>query len=149
MQLSKHFTLSELTRSQSATRRGIKNIPDETQVANLAKLCFTILEPMRMRLGRPVFISSGYRCPELNALIGGSMKPPSQHMQGQAADLHVDGMTPPELFHWIVEVSGLPFDQVIEEFGEWVHVSWSETPRHMALVAFKNDEGETEYRRVS
>lgn len=147
MNLSKHFTLQELIRSQAATRRGISNIPDKQTAENLARLCTLILEPMRMRLSRPVLITSGYRCPELNALIGGS--PTSQHMKGQAADLHVEGMTASELFHWIVDVSSLPYDQVIEEFGEWVHVSWSEHPRHMALVAFKNDEGETEYRRIA
>jgi zinc D-Ala-D-Ala carboxypeptidase len=147
MQLSKHFTLNELIRSQAATRRGIRNIPGREEAENLARLCMLILEPLRMRLGRPVFITSGYRCPELNALIGGSKT--SQHMKGQAADFHVEGMTPPEVFHWIVEVSKIPYDQAIEEFGEWAHISFSDHPRHEALVAFKNDEGETEYRRVA
>lgn len=147
MHLSKHFTLDELTRSDAAIRRGIPNIPSENEVQNLVTLCNTILEPMRMRLGKPIFITSGYRSPEVNTLIGGSAT--SQHMKGQAADLHIDGMTPLEIVRWVVESSGLPFDQVIEEFGSWVHISWATHPRSMALVAFKNDENETEYRRIA
>lgn len=147
MNLSKHFTLEELTASDAATRRGIDNTPDEATVQNLVQLCNTILEPMRMRLGKPIFISSGYRSPEVNALIGGSRT--SQHMKGQAADFHIDGMTPVQVVRWIVESSRLPYDQVIEEFGRWVHISWAAHPRGEALVAFKNDEGETEYRRIA
>lgn len=146
MNLSKHFTLEELTRSQAATRRGISNVPNEVHIRNLIQLCEHILEPLRMRLGRPVYVNSGYRCPELNSLIGGSRT--SQHMRGEAADIEVQGMTAPEVFEFILERSGVPYDQVIQEFGEWVHISWSKTPRHAALLAFKNDEGETEYRRV-
>jgi zinc D-Ala-D-Ala carboxypeptidase len=147
MHLSKHFTLDELIRSDAAIRRGIPNIPTEEVVQNLVTLCNTILEPLRMRLGKPIIITSGYRSPEVNALIGGSRT--SQHMTGQAADFHIDGMTPLQVVRWIVDSSRLPYDQVIEEFGTWVHVSWATRPRTMALVAFKNDENETEYRRIA
>ena len=145
MNLSKHFSLEELVRSQAAVRRGIDNTPGPDELARLVELCTHILEPLRMRLGRPVYVNSGYRCKELNTLIGGSRQ--SQHMRGEAADIEVSGMTAPEVFHYILD-SGIEYDQVIEEFGEWVHISWSAKPRHVALVAFKNDEGETEYRRV-
>jgi len=146
MHLSKHFTLDELTRSDAATRRGIPNIPTEEEVQNLVTLCNTILEPMRMRLGKPIFITSGYRSPEVNALIGGSKT--SQHMKGQAADFHIDGMTPLQVVRWIVDSSRLPYDQVICEYSEWVHISWAVHPRGMALVCFRNDQGEAEYRRL-
>lgn len=146
MNLSKHFTLEELVRSQSAIRRCIDNTPNEVTIRNLILLCEKILEPLRMKIGRPVYVSSGYRSPELNTLIGGS--PRSQHTKGEAADIEVAGMTAAEVFRYIIEESALPFDQVIEEFGEWVHISWSKNPRGHALLAFKNDEGETEYRRV-
>ena len=146
MNLSKHFTLEELVRSQSAIRRCIDNTPGPDELARLVSLCAHILEPLRMRLGRPIYVSSGDRCREVNTIIGGSRN--SQHMRGEAADIEVAGMTAAEVFRYIIEESALPFDQVIEEFGEWVHISWSKTPRRVALVAFKNDEGETEYRRV-
>lgn len=147
MNLSQHFTLEELTRSDAATRRNIPNIPGDEEVQNLVTLCTTILEPMRMRLGKPIHITSGYRSPEVNALIGGSTT--SQHMKGQAADFHVQGMTPLQVVRWIVDSSPLPYDQVIEEYSQWVHISWAVHPRKQALVAFKNDEGETEYRRIA
>jgi len=146
MNLSRHFTLEEMVRSQAATRRGIDNKPGEVHIRNLIQLCEHVLEPLRMRLGRPVYVNSGYRCEELNTLIGGSRT--SQHMKGEAADIEVSGMTPDEVFHYILEQSGIGWDQLIGEFGEWVHISWSPRPRGVALVAFKNDRGETEYRRV-
>lgn len=126
-QLSPRFTLRELTRSTVAERRGIDNAPDTAATARLRQLCLRILEPIRSHFGRPVRISSGYRCAELNALVGGA--PTSRHVLGEAADLEVDDASNLAVAHWLVG-SGLPFDQVILEFhvlgsptSGWVHVS--------------------------
>jgi zinc D-Ala-D-Ala carboxypeptidase len=145
MMLSPHISYTEFVRSRVATRRGIANIPDAESVANGVMLCSIVLEPIRALFGRPVRISSGYRCPELNALIGGSSS--SQHMRGEAADLEVDGMDVPDVF-WAILDSDIPFDQLINEFGEWIHVSYRVNPRREALAAIKNAEGETEFKRI-
>lgn len=141
MKLSNHFTIDELTVSQEAARNGISNAPNEDVIENLRKLCAKVLEPLRVALGSPVVVTSGYRSPEINKMIGGN--PTSQHMTGQAADIIVPGLTSHELFHKINELE-LPFDQLIEEFGRWVHVSYSDNPRGQKLLArFEN--GKTMY----
>lgn len=121
MRLSQNFTLEELSLSDWAARHGVVNTPGPEEVENLRLLCAMILQPMRDILGRPIVVTSGYRSPETNAGIGSN--PDSQHTKGQAADIHVPGMTIPELFHFIVEKE-FPYDQLIEEFERWVHVSY-------------------------
>lgn len=120
MKLSRHFTLEELSVSQYATRHDINNMPPPEAVASLRGLADHILQPLRDALNRPVVITSGYRCLELNTGIGGS--PTSQHMLGQAADLVVPGLHPIVVVQTIFNL-GLPFDQLIDEFSRWVHVS--------------------------
>lgn len=132
MNLSPNFTLHEMTRSATAAKYGIKNIPNASHVENLRLLCTNILQPLRDLLGVPVTISSGYRCKALNRIIGGARN--SQHQTGRAADLSVKGFTTEQLFQLIVD-SNLEYDQVIEEFGEWIHISFSEKPRKIALIA--------------
>jgi hypothetical protein len=121
MNLSPHFTLSELTRTSS----GIANVPTEAELKALEALCTTLLEPVRNRFG-PVSIHSGYRGPAVNAAIGGSKT--SQHMRGEAADFHCPGATLETVMRWIVVESGLAYGQVILEghtAGEptWIHLS--------------------------
>jgi zinc D-Ala-D-Ala carboxypeptidase len=145
MMLSPHISYTEFVRSSVATRRGIENIPDAESVANAVVLCSNVLEPVRALFGRPIHISSGYRCPELNALIGGSST--SQHKKGEAADFEVEGMDVPDVF-WAILDSDIPFDQLINEFGEWIHVSYRANPRREALAAIKNAEGETEFKHI-
>lgn len=123
--LTEHFTLEELTISQEAARRGISNEPSAEQIGNLRGLCVYVLEPLRVALGRPVIVSSGYRSPAVNALVGGSAT--SEHMKGLAADITVPGMTPVEVCRKIVELK-LPCRQIISELGRWTHVSLSKTP---------------------
>lgn len=119
-QLSDHFTLAELTSSTRARAHGIQNAPGPTERAALEHLCVTILEPIRTKFG-PVYVSSGYRSPKLNALVGGAQA--SQHVRGEAADIRVARASITELYKWIACESQLPFDQVIWEYGRWVHVS--------------------------
>lgn len=131
--ISAHFTLEELTRSQTATRLRIANKPDATALANLERLCRLMLEPIRARLGG-VHVDSAYRSRRLNTAIGGSAK--SQHMKGLAADIVIAGLSALEVCQWIVD-QHLPFDQLICE-GSWTHVSVAaegETPRGEVLTA--------------
>jgi zinc D-Ala-D-Ala carboxypeptidase len=118
MQLSPHFSLAEMARSQIAARHGLDNHPDAEATRRLKLLCWAVLEPVRERFDRPVHITSGYRSPKVNALIGGA--PTSQHMQGEAVDFVIPGITPGTIVAWARE--NLLFDQLIEEYG-WVHVS--------------------------
>ena len=138
--LSEHFTYDEMTLSGTAVRKGIKNDPSPAELKNLQQLCTKILEPFRAKVG-PLRVSSGYRSPALNKLIGGS--PKSQHCLGLAADVTPLKMDLKKAYLCLVD-SGIPFDQAIFEFGRWVHVSWSVKPRGQKLVAFK-ETGKTRY----
>jgi len=140
MNLSEHFTLQELVKSQTATRIGIDNIPDSFEVAYLEKLCRDILEPVREHYGIPFSPSSGYRSPDLCEAIGSSRK--SQHAKGQAADFEVPGVDNLELAEWIKD--NLDFDQLILECympgnpnSGWVHCSISQDPRGEVLTYVK------------
>ena len=128
MELSKSFTLNELTKSQEATRLNIDNTPSDEHIENLKILCEKILQPIRDFYGMPVSVSSGYRSITLCEAIGSSSK--SQHTKGQAADFEVFGITNKELADWIV--ANLDYDQCILEFWNpnepnsgWVHCSYS------------------------
>jgi hypothetical protein len=114
MQLSEHFTLEELT----VTNTGLDNTPDEEVIENLTRLCNTLLEPLRSYLQKPILVTSGYRSPEVNAKVGGTSN--SAHQLGLAADIHVPDMTPSELAIAISH-TGLPYDKAISE-PTWVHV---------------------------
>ena len=151
MKLSDNFSLHEFTRSQTATRHGIDNTPSKEIIGNLQSLCLGVLQPVRQHFQKPMIISSGYRCVELNIKIGGSIT--SQHVQGQAADIEVLEVSNLELSDWINK--NLSFDQLILEFHNpdedphsgWVHVSFkSDNNRHEYKEAYKNEEGKTRYR---
>lgn len=119
MNVSKNFTLNELTRSATADDRNIDNTPDDEELHYLARLCDEILEPLRERLG-PIQVTSGYRCIALNRAIGS--KDTSHHVEGRAADIKVKGVTPLHVCEAIVALN-LPYQQVIAEHGQWTHVS--------------------------
>ena len=133
MNLSPHFTLGEFTRSQTAVRRGIDNTPPPEVIESLTLLCVYVLEPIRAALG-PVSISSGYRSVTLNRAIGGASG--SQHTKGEAADISVEGMDT-EVLYTAIKSSPVPFDQLIQEFGQWVHISYSANTRRQCLRAVK------------
>ena len=125
MNLSRFFTLEELTFSNTAKAHGIPNTPDQAQLESLRQLSVSLLDPLREAVGAPIKVSSGYRSPQLNARIPGSSST-SQHSLGQAADLQPTSMSVLELFKTVIRL-GLPFDQVIYEAksptSKWVHVS--------------------------
>jgi zinc D-Ala-D-Ala carboxypeptidase len=141
MQLSKHLSLSEVQRSESAKRAGISNVVPPEHIENFKLLAEKIFQPIRDHFKVPIRISSGYRSKELNAKIGGSAS--SQHCKGQAIDIDQDGtsITNRQVFDFIK--NNLPFDQLIFEFGDddnpaWVHVSYSKNQqRGQVLKAFK------------
>lgn len=118
----KYFTIAELCRSNTADRLGIKNQCRQEYVINLTALVDNVLDPLREYYGKPLAVSSGYRCPELNKAVKGSAT--SQHMSGQAADIDTgDRQQNKLLFEYIRK--NLPFDQLIDESNfAWVHVSF-------------------------
>ena len=130
----KHFTLRELIKSDTAIRKGIKNVPNRQEEQNLNTLVDKILDPLREAYGKPIIVTSGFRCDELNRLIGGSKA--SQHRTGQAVDIRTVIDTPEEnkkLYDLIIKLN-LPFDQLIDEHNfDWVHVSFSEKNRKQIL----------------
>ncbi len=138
MQLTANFSLAELT----VTNRKLPNEPNAAEQANLKALARHILQPLRKSVGRPVVVNSAFRSELVNRAVGGT--PTSQHRLGQAADIRVRGMTSVELARHIVALD-LPFDQVIEEFGSWVHVSYGPRHRRQQLTAYTKD-GKTAYR---
>lgn len=143
MKLSSNFSLSELLRSQTATRRGYKEQfePPAEIIKNLRLLVENVLQPIRDILGTPIRVSSGYRCPRLNKRIGGS--PTSQHRFGMAADLHNTDGSDIDIAKAVVE-HGIQFDQMIIEFGtlsspRWIHISYREgNNRGQILRAYKS-----------
>jgi hypothetical protein len=127
MNLSANFTLKELTKSDTATRLGLENSPDEATIENLKLLCQEVLQPIREHFGKSVTVNSGFRSPESNAAVGGSKT--SDHCLGRAADIEIDGIPNPELAQWIMD--NLDYTQLILEFytqgqpnSGWVHVSY-------------------------
>jgi len=137
MQISEHLLLSELTRSESAKRRGLSNMPTPEHIENLKVLAANIFEPIRAHFNVPIHISSGYRSEELNRAIKGSKT--SQHCKGEAVDLDMDGTTVSnyEIFDFIND--NLKFDQLIWEFGtkenpSWVHVSFAANGKQRGQV---------------
>ncbi len=124
MSLSDHFTLMELTKSQTAERLGIDNTPTDEIIGNLASICDSILEPIRAHFRIPFSPSSAFRCRELNQAIGGSLR--SSHCLGLAVDIELPGIPNPDLARWVQ--SNLVYDQVILECwtgqpgSGWVHV---------------------------
>ena len=130
MQITANFSLDEMTKSQTALRNGINNMPDPIHLHNLHGLCHNILQPVREHFGRPVTVSSGFRSVELCLAIGSSSA--SQHAKGQAADFEVIGIDNKQVAEWIRD--NLDFDQLILEFyneGEpqsgWIHCSYAGT----------------------
>ena len=151
MNLTENFSLVELTKSQTAERKGIDNTPSTEHQENLKSLCTSILQPIRDHFSRVVSVSSGYRSVELCVAIGSSTG--SQHAKGEAADFEIFGLSNKELADWINE--NLDYDQLILEYWKesdpnsgWIHCSYSEgNNRKQYLRAYKEN-GSTKYEQV-
>ena len=147
MRLSENLDLSEMTKSDTAIRHGIKNYPTDGHLGNMIMWAENIFQPIRDYFGEPIFISSGYRSRELNNLISGSLQ--SQHCVGQAGDIDQDHkmtmVSNADVFDFILNY--LDYDQLILEYPDeydnpsWVHVSYvsEEKNRNQPLVAVKED----------
>jgi zinc D-Ala-D-Ala carboxypeptidase len=137
MNLTEHFSLEEMTFSETASRRGWDNTPPIGFQENLTRVA-TLLEQVRKIVNKPIQVTSGYRCKNLNEAVGS--KETSQHRNGCAADFKVSGMTPDAIVKAIIE-SDIQFDQLIREFDSWVHISVPNTkymtPRNQALIIDK------------
>ena len=146
MKISKHLELSELTRSESAKRLGISNMPTTKHIENLKLLADKVFEPIREHFGVPIRISSGYRSKLLNKAVGGSNK--SQNSLGEAIEIDNDstGIKNSDIFEFIK--NNLDYDQLINEFDyAWVHVSYSKNNRKQTLIASKVN-GKTVYKKA-
>lgn len=129
----RYFTIGELCQSNEADKRGIPNHPNTAQKMNMEKLIDRVLDPIRSLYGKPIYVNSGFRCPTLNKVVGGSKN--SQHMTGQAAD--ITGGSPREnkkiwdVIMFLFQEGDIDFDQCLNEKpinGEpsWIHISYNE-----------------------
>ena len=146
MKLSAHFDLCEFTRSESAKREGVSNMPTPEHLENIKTLCEKVLEPIRAKFG-PINISSGYRSSDLNHFIGGSLN--SDHCKGRAADIDMDGhggeVSNKMIFDYIKD--NLEVDQLINEFNySWVHVGYRKGANRRQVLDAVKEGGKTVYR---
>jgi len=148
MQLSKNFSMDEMTKSQTATRKGIDNTPSPTHQTNLKSLCTSILQPVREHFSQVVTVSSGYRSEELCLAIGSKIT--SQHAKGEAADFEIFGVSNKELADYIHE--HLDYDQLILEYWKesdpnsgWVHCSYSEGNNRRQYLRAYRENGKVKY----
>ena len=149
MRLSKNFSLKELIRSETATRKNINNNPNEDNIENLQRLCDHVLQPVRDHFGKVVSVSSGFRRPELCVAIGS--KRSSQHALGMASDIqfHKNGVMNNKLLMDTI-IEHCEFDQLINEFDySWIHVSYNcDNNRNQILKAYKEN-GKTKYSDIT
>ena len=137
MRLSPHFTLDEMTRSQTAVRKGIPNEPKEEHIQAMRLVCANILEPVRKQFGIPFAPSSGYRTPELCNAIGSSVT--SQHAKGEAVDFEVPSISNFEVAGWIA--ANLEYDQLILEHYTggntgWIHCSYKAKDNRLEVLTY-------------
>ena len=152
MKLTENFSLNELTKSQTAERKGIDNTPSTEHQENLRSLCEMILQPIRDHFGQVVSVSSGYRSPELCVAIGSSTQ--SQHAKGQASDFEIFGISNKELADYVDQ--NLDYDQLILEYwkGEdepnsgWVHCSFTLNGNRKQYLRAYKENGSTKYEPV-
>ena len=148
MKLTPNFSLSEMTKSDTALRLDMDNTPNVVQVENLKTLCEKVLQPVRDHFGKGVKVNSGFRHPQVNAAVGGSKT--SDHCKGMAADIEIPGVANGDLAQWIVD--NLEFRQVILEFytpgvpdSGWVHVSFNPEDNKKQVLTAAKQRGKTVY----
>ena len=149
MNLSPNFTLSEMTKSETALRHGMDNTPGDTEIANLKLLAEKVLQPIRDHYKRGVKVNSGFRHPDVNARVGGSRT--SDHTRGMAADIEIPGVANAELAEWIQQ--NLDYTQLILEFytpgvpdSGWVHVSYDPANLKKQALTAMRENGKTVYK---
>lgn len=148
MNLTANFSLHEMTKSETALRKGMPNEPTDADIANLKLLAEKVLQPLRDHYGVGIKVNSGYRSPDVNAAVGGSRT--SDHCKGQAADIEIAGIPNATLAQYIKD--SLQYTQLILEFytpgipdSGWVHVSYdANNLKCQTLTATKKD-GKTAY----
>lgn len=129
-----NFTISELLKSDTAQKFGIKNIPTSTEIYdNLLLLIINVLQPLREYIKKPMIITSGYRSQLLNQKVGGVDT--SQHCKGQAADFIIKGMSIPAIIE-AVKKSGIEYDQCINEYNQWVHISFNKEKNRKQILKY-------------
>ena len=148
MKLTPNFSLSEMTKSDTALRLDMDNTPNAVQTENLKTLCEKVLQPVRDHFGKGVKVNSGFRHPQVNAAVGGSKT--SDHCKGMAADIEIPGVANGDLAQWIVD--NLEFRQVILEFytpgvpdSGWVHVSFNPEDNKKQVLTAAKQRGKTVY----
>jgi zinc D-Ala-D-Ala carboxypeptidase len=149
MKLTENFSLSEMIKSETASRRGLDNTPGDAEIANLKTLAEKVLQPIRNHYKRGVHVNSGFRHPEVNAAVGGSKT--SDHCKGQAADIEIPGVANADLAEWIK--NNLEFTQLILEFytpgipdSGWVHVSYDKSNLKKQVMTALKENGKTVYK---
>lgn len=149
MQLTKNFTLNEMTKSETALRHGLDNTPGPAEIENLRVLCEQILQPLRDAYKRGIKVNSGFRHPNVNAAVGGSKT--SDHCKGQAADIEIPGVPNAELAKYIKDY--FDFTQLILEFytpgipdSGWVHVSYDPKNLKKQVMTAMKENGKTVYK---
>ena len=148
MNLSANFTVKELTKSDTATRLGLDNTPDDEALENLKTLCEMVLQPVRDYFGKSVTVNSAYRSPESNDAVNGSKS--SDHCKGMAADIEIVGVANADLAQWIMD--NLDYTQLILEFytpgipdSGWVHVSYDPANLKKQELTATKVAGKTQY----
>lgn len=145
MKLTNNFILEEFVISQVAERHAYKNEPNEKQIENLRLLCVNVIQPLREIINVPIFINSGFRSFDVNAAVGGRFN--SQHLEGKAADFIVPSFKLVDVFNIVLQ--RLSFDQLIYEFGKWIHVSWNDEMNRKDVMISKKVYGKTVYERIN
>lgn len=146
MMLSKWFSLSECIRSSVARKLGIDNHPSEEIIQRIKTLMLKVMDPIRDLFGLPISPSSVYRSWAVNTEVGGSAT--SQHPEGEAADFNVPGYKVREVMRRII-AAGIPFDQLIDEYGQWVHISYTERRKNRGeILEYRRLNGRTVKRRL-
>jgi len=145
MKLSENFYLNEFTVSQVAERHCYKNEPNEKQIENLRLLCVNVLQPLREKIALPIFINSGFRSFDVNVAVGGRNN--SQHLEGKAADFIVPAMDLDDVLDLLKR--DFHYDQMIFEFGRWIHVSWNGDKNRNEVLLSRKVNGKTVYERIN
>ena len=129
-----YFNISEFIHSDKAILHRINNVPDITSLDNLLNLIYYVLNPLRERIGKPIIITSGYRCKKLNEIVGGV--PNSQHTTGEAADFVINGLKTAEIIN-LIQNTNIEYDQLINEYNKWLHISYRKEKNRQQYIIYK------------